>query len=425
MVTDPVYIPPVNGPVHAEPCLPGSKSITSRALVLAALADGVSTIEGALFSDDTNYMASALQALGFEVAKDPSRRVIQVRGHGGRIPADHADLYVGNAGTAARFLTAMVALGRGSYRIDGNDRMRARPIEPLLAALRALGVDAVSERGTGCPPVVVQTRGLAGGHAELASSASSQYLSALLMAAPSAQSPVTIAITGAVVSEPYIAMTAAIMEQWGLTVASDLTVPAPQIRSPRTYRVEPDASAASYFLALAALTGGTTRVCGLRPDSLQGDIGFVGVLEAMGCAVEWLHDALLLKGPPVLHGVDVDMNAISDTVMTLAAIAPFADSPTTIRNVAHIRHKECDRIQAIVTELGRLGITVAERPDGMIICPSQPKSGLVQTYDDHRMAMSFALIGLRVPGIGIANPGCVAKTFPGYFEELMRITGGS
>ncbi len=418
-------VTPVTAPIVGEPRLPGSKSLTNRALVLAALADGVSRITGALISDDTLYMANALRSLGIEVAVNEPKGEMVVKGCAGNIPANQADLYIGNAGTAARFLTPVLALGNGRYRLDGNARMRQRPIEPLLAALRSVGVRAHSEQGTGCPPIIVEANGISGGRLALDASISSQYISAILMVAPSAQSDLVVQITGQAVSEPYVAMTVGIMRAWGLDVLDGYIVPAPQLRRAREYAVEPDASAASYFMACAAITGGTIRIGGLGSSSLQGDVRFADLLAEMGCKVERTSDSIAVTGSASLRGIDVDMNDISDTVMTLAAIAPFAETPTRIRNVAHIRAKECDRIAATAAELRRLGVDAVEHPDGLTVIPSQPHGGTVRTYDDHRMAMSFALIGLRVPGIGIANPACVTKTFPGYFEELERLTGAS
>lgn len=422
---DPYPIKASDRPFSGAPRLPGSKSITNRALTLAAMADGVSTLERALFSDDTDRMAAALTRLGIPVhAEHESARLI-VQGCAGRIPAAEADLDVGNAGTAARFLTALAALGEGHYRLDGSARMRERPIEPLLAALRALGSDARSEAGTGCPPVSVRGRGLDGGLTTITADSSSQYLSGLLMAAPYARADVTIAVDGELASEPYVTMTVRMMQAWGLTVnggdASNYHVPAPQRVSGRVYAIEPDASAASYFLAAAAVTGGTVHIRGLGSSSLQGDVRFIRVLERAGCSVSVTADRMSLTGPRQLGGVTEDMNDISDTVITLAAVAPFMSTPTRITNVAHIRHKECDRIAALVTELERLGVRAAEHADGVTIYPGRPHAGAVETYDDHRMAMSFAVTGLRTPGLTIRNPACVSKTFPGFFEELERI----
>lgn len=422
-----ITMEPVSGPVDADVTLPGSKSYTNRALVLAALADGTSTLREALFSDDTEVMVDSLHRLGIPVTASSEERAFVVEGRAGRIPAERADLFVGNSGTTARFLTAVTALGHGEYTIDGVARMRQRPIQPLLDALRQLGVDAASVTGNGCPPVVVRARGLRGGRVRLAGNLSSQYLSALLMVGPCTDEGLELEVDGDLVSKPYVDLTVRAMQEFGATVQCDgydrFVVPGKQGYRARTVAIEPDATAASYFFALAAVTGGRVRVRHLGLRSAQGDVRFVDVLEQMGCTVRREPDAITLEGPARLRGVDVDMNAISDTVQTLAAIAPLASGPVVIRNVAHIRHKETDRIHALATELRRLGVVVHEFPDGLAIYPSPVRPGTVHTYDDHRMAMSFAVLGCRVPGITIEDPGCVAKTFPDFFERLAAVIG--
>ncbi len=414
------------GPVCGTVRPPGSKSITNRALVCAALAEGQSVLTGALDSEDTRVMIQALRGLGVDVQHDPSAALIRVRGCGGQIPCPNAELDVANSGTTMRFLTAMVALGHGRFRIDGTPRMRQRPIEDLLSALRQLGVEAYSEPGTGCPPVVVQARGLPGGQAQVAGNISSQFLSGLLMAAPYAGQPVELAVVGPLVSQPYVQMTLAVMEAFGIRVEhQDHRFVVPQGRyQARPYAIEPDASAASYFWAAAAITSGQVTVQGLGRESLQGDVAFCDLLARMGCRVEARPDGLAVAGGP-LRGIEADMNAISDTVQTLAAVALFADGPTTISGVAHIRHKETDRIGALATELRKLGATVEERADGLRIVPGPLRGAEIDTYDDHRMAMSLALAGLRVPGVVIRDPGCTAKTYPGFFADLekLRTTG--
>lgn len=414
------------GPVCGTVRPPGSKSITNRALVCAALAEGTSVLTGALDSEDTRVMLYALERLGVEVEPDWSQARIRVRGCAGRFPAAHAELDVANSGTTMRFLTAMVALGQGRFRIDGTPRMRERPIEDLLVALRQLGVTARSEPGTGCPPVVVEAQGLRGGRAEIAAAISSQFLSGLLMAAPYADHPVEIAVVGPLVSQPYVRMTLAVMEAFGVRVETQdnrFLVPQGRYRG-RQYAIEPDASAASYFWAAAAITGGRVTVEGLGPSSLQGDVAFCDLLARMGCQVEAAAEGLSVIGGP-LRGIEADMNSISDTVQTLSVVALFADGPTTISNVAHIRHKETDRIGDLATELRKLGATVEERADGLRIVPAALRGAEVDTYDDHRMAMSLALAGLRVPGVVIRNPGCTAKTYPAFFADLakLRTTG--
>jgi 3-phosphoshikimate 1-carboxyvinyltransferase len=418
-------ITPLSRPPNTSVRVPGSKSITNRALVLAALAArGYECfLANFLASDDTAVMVDGLRTLGFTLQREPAGGGVRVgsAAAGRLIPAEQANLSVGNSGTTMRFLTALVSLGQGRYRLDGVPRMRERPIEDLLAALRQLGVRAFSEAGTGCPPVVVESEGLPGGRVRLRGDVSSQFLSGLLLAAPFAQDEIVIDIEGPLVSEPYVAMTLAMLRDWGLTVETPspalFRIPGRQVPTRRSrYDIEPDASAASYFFAAAALTGGTVTVAGLSEHSLQGDVHFVDLLGRMGCLVERSAAGLTVRGRP-LRGIDADMNAISDTVMTLAAVALFAEGPTTIRNVGHIRHKETDRLAALATELRRLGATVAERPDGLTITPGPLHGARVQTYDDHRMAMSLALVGLKVP-VFITDPGCVAKTYPGFFADL-------
>lgn len=426
-MNDSIEITP-SGAVRGTIRPPGSKSITNRAMVCAALADGTSTLRGVLDSEDTRLMAAALGRLGIEVQCDWDERTVRVTGCGGRLPAPGAELYVGNSGTTVRFLTAMVALGEGTFRLDGTPRMRQRPIQPLLDALVQLGVRAESELGTGCPPVVVHARGIAPGTARVSGAISSQYLSGLLMAAPGAQGRIELAIEGELVSEPYVEMTLAVMESFGVevdwSVSDRFVVPAPRVYRACDYAIEPDASAASYFFAAAAVTSGCVTVEGLSRDSLQGDVEFCDCLARMGCRVDYGADRITVTGGH-LRGIDVDMNAISDTVQTLAAVALFAEGPTLIHNVAHIRHKETDRLAALATELRKLGATVEEGPDRLRIVPGAVHGAMIDTYDDHRMAMSLAIAGLRTPGVVIRDPGCTAKTYPGFFEDLARLSAGT
>lgn len=425
---DPLPITPVQRAVSGVPRLPGSKSITNRALVLAAMATGTSKLEGACISEDTLLMVEALHSLGLRVVANHADQTMEVEGCAGRIPADHADIHVGNAGTVARFLTATLCIGHGSYRLDGTDRMRERPIGPLAEALQSLGAKVTYLDAAGCLPIRIVASGLPGGFVRISAAESSQFLSALLLAAPFARKPTVLATETDVPSRPYVDMTVRMMQTWSLAVQMredatgiEFAVPAPQTLTARSYRIEPDASAASYVMAAAALTGGTVRIPGLGRQSLQGDVQFADVLRAMGAEVVMDDEAVTVHGGAPLRGVDVDMNGISDTVMTLAALAPFASSPTRIRNVAHIRLKECDRIEAMATELRRLRVEVRTHDDGLTIYPARPRGAVVDTYDDHRMAMSLSLIGLRVPGVAIRNPSCTAKTFPGYFDELERL----
>lgn len=422
-----LQISPVEGAVDADVTLPGSKSITNRALIIAALADGESVLEQALFSDDTRYMQESLARLGIDVRADQSAETFIVSGRSGIIPAENASLFIGNSGTSARFLTALVALGCGTYTVDGVDRMRQRPIAPLIEALKDLGVSATSEAGNGCPPVTVTSSGLAGGNVAMAGDSSSQYFTALLMVAPVTRHGITIDVIGELVSKPYLDMTISTMNDFGVDVTHEryqrFSIPGNQRYAARAYPIEPDASAASYFFALAAATGGRIRVQNLGTGSVQGDTAFVDVLEQMGARVTRDVDAIEVVGPEKLSGIDVDMNAISDTMPTLAAIAPLATGAVTIRNVEHVRHKETDRIHAVVTELRRLGIEVDERQDGLTIYPGKPIPATIKTYDDHRMAMSFAILGSVCDGIVIEDPGCVAKTFPDFYTRLDRALG--
>lgn len=426
MAGDVREIVPLGGPPDASINVPGSKSLTNRALLLGALARGRSRLTNVLFSDDTRVMVECLRRLGFAVQVEEPELMMIVEGRGGEIPAESADLFVGGAGTAARFLTAMVGLGSGRYTIDGTERMRERPIQDLLDALGMLGVEAVAERGT--PPVVVVARGLRGGRAVVRGKISSQFLSALLMVAPYADDDVEVVLEGRLVATPYVEMTLAVMEAFGVRVEREglrrFLVRSGQCYRARDYAIEPDASAAAYFFAAAAITGGRVRVQGLSASSLQGDARFVDLLEEMGCRVVRGEGFLEVVGTGVLRGIETDLREMSDQTMTLAAIAPFADGPTRIRGVAHTRHQESDRLAATATELRRLGQDVEESDDGLVILPKPLRPAVVQTYDDHRMAMAFAVIGLRAPGIAIADPGCVAKTFPDFFDRLENLRSG-
>jgi 3-phosphoshikimate 1-carboxyvinyltransferase len=429
-MSESLEIKPVSGPIRGRIRPPGSKSITNRALVCAALADGVSTLTGALDSEDTRVMVDGLGNFGIEVESRDAGRILVVHGAGGKIPALEAELFCGNSGTTIRFLTAMATLGHGSFRLDGVERMRERPIGDLLAALNQLGGNSASEKGNKCPPVVVHANGLPGGTATVRGDISSQYLSGVLMTAPCARSTVHLVIDGVLVSKPYVRMTLAVMKSFGVHVGTAHTLQRFDIDAPQRYRaceyaIEPDASAASYFWAAAAVCGGEVTVEGLSAESLQGDVAFVDCLEKMGCDVRRDNSGITMIGRP-LHGIDVDMNAISDTVQTLSVVALFAEGTTRIRNVGHVRHKETDRIGAVATELRKLGAAVQEHDDGLTIEPPQSsalKAAIIDTYQDHRMAMSFALAGLQIAGVRIANPSCVDKTYPRFFEDLTALVG--
>jgi 3-phosphoshikimate 1-carboxyvinyltransferase len=366
-------------------------------------------------------MIAALEQLGIRLVVDRSQQTIAVGGCGGVIPAQQAKMFVGNSGTTVRFLTALVALGHGEYQLDGTNRMRERPIADLVEAMAQLGVDVRCLGERGCPPVLVRAAGLRGGRAEIRGDVSSQFLSGLLMAAPYAREMVELVVAGPLVSQPYIEMTLAVMESFGVHVEradhSRFRIPNTVGYQARDYAIEPDASAASYFFGAAAVTGGEVTVEGLSVSSLQGDVAFVDVLERMGCQVRRSTDSITVIGRP-LRGIEVDMNPISDTVQTLAAVALFAEGPTTVTGVTHIRHKETDRIHALAVELRKLGAEVDEFADGLRITPRPLHAAAIDTYDDHRMAMSLALAGLRVPGVVIHDPGCTSKTYPEFFEDL-------
>ena len=419
----------VRRPIRGNVRVPGSKSITNRALLLAALADGDSVLEGALASDDTQIFSGALARLGISVAHDEAHETFAVTGMGGHIAAHEADLFVGNAGTAARFITAFVALGRGTFRFDGVPAMRVRPIGELLDVLRAQGARVECTDQPNRFPFVLDANGLSGGALAIDAHASSQQLSALLLVAPYARDGIELTVTGELVSEPYVEMTCAMMAQWGVKVdrrsAREYAVASGGRYASRHYAIEPDASSASYFFAAAAASGGRVSVANLTLRSLQGDVEFVRVLERMGAAVEERNGALIVTGPKQLRGIDIDMNAISDTAPTLAAIASRADGPVRITGVEHMRWKETDRITAMTTELRKMGARVDEASDGMTIYPGPLVRAKVATYDDHRMAMSLAIAGLLNDGVIVEDPACTSKTFETFWDvldELRRLS---
>ena len=412
-------VTPLERPPDATIRVPGSKSITNRILIIAALAEGHSRILNPLFSDDSFWLMNALVRLGIDVSADGERGEIYVSGQSGEIHASGVDLFVGNAGTVARFLPPVLALGRGPYTVDGVPRMRERPVADLVDAMRQLGAAVEYVGEVAKFPLVIRGGGIPGGEARVSASKSSQFVSGLLMASPYAQAPVTLHPEGRK-EWPYVGITVALMRAFGVEVdqANGRFTVAPAMYSSREYEVEPDASGASYFMAAAAVTGGRVRIPGLGSSSPQGDLRFAGVLRDMGCRVEITSDFIEVQGPDRLQGVEVDMNAFSDTMITLSAIAPFATTPTTIKNVAHTRLQETDRLRAVATELNRLGIRTQTTPSSIRIIPGQIQSGVVRTYGDHRMAMAFAVTGLVASGIRIGDPGCVTKTFPGYFGAL-------
>ena len=427
-MAEPRLIVPFDKPVDADVEVVGSKSYTNRALVIAALARGDSELTGALFSDDTRFMAESLRVLGVGVEADETARVLRVAGAAGSVTAEKARCFVGNAGTAARFLPVLMALGRGVYEIDGVARMRERPIGPLVAALTRLGVKVEALEKPDCFPLRVHGGSLRGGHVGIAGNVSSQYASGLMMGGPAMPLGLEVEIEGDLVSRPYLEMTAQAMRDFGARVDREgdrrFVIHAGALYAGRRYRIEPDASAASYFFAAAAITGGRVRVDGLGTRSLQGDRGLVHILARMGCEVGEGEDFTEVRGPrdgTPLRGVEVDMADLSDVAQTLAVVAPFASSPTRVTGIGFIRRKETDRIAAVVRELTRLGVAAEEESDGFVVRPGRPGPGAVDTYDDHRMAMSFSLLGLAHPGIAIRDPGCVSKTFPNFFEKLEEL----
>lgn len=415
----PLRMTPLAAPPRGEWRVPGSKSITNRALLLAALADGESRLEGVLQSDDTRHMREGLEALGIAIVDEDATTWI-VQGGRARLRAPAGDIFVGNSGTTVRFLAALAALVPGPVTLVGDAHMATRPIADLVDALRRLGVRVDCE--TGCPPLTVHGGALPGGLVTMRGDRSSQYLSAMLMAGSLADAPIEIAIEGSLVSRPYVGITERMVTDFGGAIASAdnrfIVSPVSGYR-PRAYRIEPDASAASYPLALAAASGGDILVPGIGPDALQGDVAFADVLARAGARVSRGPDGIRVEGRG-LRGIDEDMHHISDTVMTLAAIAPLADGPTTIRNVANIRIKETDRLAATVAELRRLGQQVIHGDDWLRIEPRPIVPALVRTYSDHRMAMSFAVLGVLRDGVTIEDPSCVAKTYPGFWDDLAR-----
>jgi 3-phosphoshikimate 1-carboxyvinyltransferase len=413
---DVLAVDPLSSPLNVTVRPPGSKSITNRALLCAALAPGTSTLSGALFADDTRAMLGAVAALGATVDADPGAAVIRVTGVEPPTGTSGATVDARQSGTTSRFILPAAALRPGRTLVDGSPQLRARPFGPVLDALRDLGAEVSATKFL---PATVRGP-LPGGRVAVSGHISSQFLSGLLMAGPLMTGGLAVDLTSALVSTPYVEMTRAVMAAFGVRAAG-LTV-APGAYRPTEYAIEPDASAASYFLGAAAIAGGRVTVRGLGTGSLQGDVGFADVLGRMGATVTRSADSLTVSAGGRLHGVDVDMADLSDTAQTLAAVAVYADSPTRVRGIGFIRGKETNRVAAVVTELRRAGIDAREDDDGFTIHPGVPRPTRFATYEDHRMAMSLSLLGLRSPGIEIADPGCVAKTYPGFFADLARLS---
>ncbi|MFF7048277.1 3-phosphoshikimate 1-carboxyvinyltransferase [Streptomyces griseorubiginosus] len=420
---------PVDTSAPRSLALPGSKSITARALFLAAAADGVTTLVRPLRSDDTEGFAEGLTRLGYRIGRTPETWQVDGRPQGPAVT--EADVYCRDGATTARFLPTLAAAGHGTFRFDASEQMRRRPLAPLSRALRDLGVDLRHEEAEGHHPLTVRAAGVEGGEVTLDAGQSSQYLTALLLLGPLTRRGLRIRVTD-LVSVPYVEITIAMMRAFGVEVAreGDTYVVPPGGYRATTYAVEPDASTASYFFAAAAVTpGAAVTVPGLGTGALQGDLAFVDVLRRMGAEVTVGADATTVRGTGELRGLTVNMRDISDTMPTLAAIAPFASGPVRIEDVANTRVKECDRLEACAENLRRLGVRVSTGPDRIEIHPGTAPSPTTEitTYGDHRIVMSFAVTGLRVPGISFDDPGCVRKTFPGFheaFAELSRGVGG-
>jgi len=422
-------IVPFGGPIDAVVVPPGSKSITNRALLAAALATGTSTLHGVLFADDTEAMIDCVRSLGAVVSLTEDATTISVTGIGGDLSGCNSSFFARQSGTTARFLASVLALGDTPLRLDADDAMRRRPMNDVFAAIERLGVHVSFQQVSGHLPAVIEGPIQRTGEMpeiSIDASVSSQFTSGLLLAAPCMPEGLKIHIDGAVVSRPYLDMTIAVMASFGVVVEQpdDRTfVVPPGGYLARDYEVEPDASAASYFFAAAAICGGTVRVDGLGSHSMQGDIRFVDVLADMGAKVVVDESSITVTGV-ALRGVSADFTQISDTAQTAAAVAVFAEGPTTISGIGFIRKKETNRVAAVVSELRRLGVDATEDEDGFTVIPGPVHPAIIETYDDHRMAMSMALIGYAISGVSISDPNCVRKTFPTYFDEMERLRPG-
>lgn len=421
----PLALPKLTAPPRLTWRVPGSKSITNRALPLAALADGKSVLTGVLESDDTRHMRAALEGLGVAVrALDAT--TVEVHGGRNRLRAPTSPLFIGNSGTSVRFLSALAALVPGDVTLQGDEAMQKRPLAELVEGLRQLGVGV--DCATGCPPLTVRGGRLPGGRVRMRGDLSSQYFSALMLAGGAAEADIELEVEGKLVSRPYIEITRRMVEDFGGRIdetESGFRVHATGGYRARSYAVEPDASSASYPFALAAATGGSVTVPDIGTAALQGDYAFTSVLEQVGARVERHADSTTVEGPRELVGVDVDMHDISDTAMTLAALAPLAKGPTRIRNIANIRIKETDRLAAIATELERLGQSVTQGDDFIVIEPRPLRPATVHCYHDHRIAMCFAVLGAATGAVTIEDPACVAKTYPGFWDDLGACYAGA
>ncbi len=397
--------------------VPGSKSYTHRVLIAAALADGESDLKNALISEDTQYTIQALKQMGIQIAVNGTN--VRVDGKGGRLEPSAGPIFLGNSGTSMRLLTGVAALGNSPYTLTGNARMQERPIQDLLDALQQMEVQARSVKGNGCPPVEVIGARINANKVSINCQSSSQYLSALLLMAPLTPEGLNIQVVGGLVSKPYIDMTVTLMESFGIALArkdcQEFNIPGGQSYRAGEYVIEADCSQAAYFWSAAAIGGMDIKVMGVNPDSIQGDVRFADLLQQMGCRIFKASDGITVAGGP-LKAIEADLGDMPDQVPTLAVVAAFSKGTTVIKNVAHLKSKESDRLAATVTELNKMGIDARCTASALIVKGGQPQGSVVDTYNDHRIAMSFAIAGLKVPGVCIRNEGCVEKSFPTFWQ---------
>jgi 3-phosphoshikimate 1-carboxyvinyltransferase len=417
-------ITPINK-INAVINVPGSKSYTQRALIAASLASGRSVLRDALISEDTDYLMEALRSLGVGIALQGND--ISVEGTGGRVVAPSSPLYLGNNGTGLRFLVGMVSIGHGTFVLDGSARMRQRPIQPLVDALNQIGAKAFCVGGTGCPPVQVEGAGLPGGETRLDTALSSQYVSSLLLAAPCAEKDVEIGASTLIPSWPYVELTLDVMARFGIEVEDfdkkRFRVRASQTYQPQEYVIEGDVSSATYFMAAAAIVGRRVRISNINGSSLQGDLRFLEILDTMGCAVSASEEGVEITGPLSNHeDLTLDLNDAPDLVPALAVVSAFRRGKTTLENILHLRVKESDRVAAITNELQKIGAQAEKKADGMVIQGMATHGAEIECYDDHRIAMSFAIAGLAIEGVIIKDPDCVKKSFPGFWEKLDELS---
>lgn len=406
--------------------VPGSKSDTHRTYIAAALSDGLCTIRNPLHSQDTRLTLAALKQMGVALRDQPQS--VCIHGRSGRLGYCPAPIDLGNSGTSMRLLTAVAALGEGTYRLAGTDRLHQRPIGPLLRALNQLGIDARSTAGNGCPPVVVRGGRRAGGAVSINCSLSSQFLSALLLMAPCTHNGMAITVTSGPVSRPYVDMTVDTLNRFGIRVQRDgytrFEISGGQTYRAGDYAVAPDASQAGYFWGAAAIAGGSVTVAGVTRDSRQGDVGLAGVLERMGCRVAYSPEGIRVSGGR-LQAVTVDMGDMPDMVPTLAVVAAFAEGTTVIHNVSHLKTKESDRLAVTCSELRKMGIAAVAENNRILVTGGDPRAAVIETHDDHRIAMSFAMAGLKVPGVKIIDPACVEKSFPTFWKVWQTLYTGA